>query len=115
MSISAYILSYLIKIGVDILSIRIDKQFIICYIVYICGHIVRNERKNIMEDMRIKKDLQETLITLTSSVSIRMVGMLSDLVARTRKNRSELVREAIDDLYEKYQKLEDQPQPAVAQ
>ena len=62
-------------------------------------------------------DLINPSTNKTYTVTLIQVAKISDLVLRSKnkKTQSQLVREAIDDLYEKYQKLEDQPQPAVAQ
>ena len=60
--------------------------------------------------MKGLKNLENFSTNQTFTITLIQVSKLSNLVSRakTKKTKSELVREAIDDLYEKYQKIEDQ-------
>jgi predicted urease superfamily metal-dependent hydrolase len=47
-------------------------------------------------------DSSEMVVSHTLALSLGHIAKLRDLAIRTGKNRSELAREALDDLYAKY-------------
>jgi Arc/MetJ-type ribon-helix-helix transcriptional regulator len=56
------------------------------------------------------ENTQDKSYAATFSLKMSQIAMISDLVARTGKNRSELAQEAVELLFAKYEEKEPQPE-----